>query len=109
MNRKNKTVFITGISGWIAQFCAVELIKSGFHVKGSLRTMSRKDEVIDAIGSKVDPTGLLTFCELDLTKDAGWDKAMIGCEYLLHIASPFILSEPKDSQSLLYQQEMEPF
>ena len=42
-----KKVLITGISGWIAQFCAVELIKEGFFVRGSLRSMQRQQEVIE--------------------------------------------------------------
>ena len=50
---KNDIVLITGISGWIAQFCAVELLKQGFHVRGSLRNMNRQDEVINAVSKKL--------------------------------------------------------
>ena len=98
---KNETVFITGISGWIAQFCAIECIKAGYHVKGSLRSMSRQTEILDAIGKEVDPTGKVEFCELDLLKDEGWDSSMEGCTYLMHIASPFVIFEPKDENELI--------
>ncbi len=100
-NKTKDKVFVTGISGWIAQYCAIELLKAGYLVKGSLRTMSRQPEVINAIAKEIDPKDKLEFCELDLTKDKGWDTAMNGCTYLLHIASPFIVSEPKNENELI--------
>ena len=96
-----KKVLITGISGWIAQFCAVELIKEGFFVRGSLRSMQRQQEVIEALSKEVDTTNNLEFCELDLTKDNGWDEAMTDCCYVLHVASPFIINEPKHESELI--------
>jgi len=34
-------------------------------------------------------------------KDEGWDKAMEGCDYVLHIASPFVVKVPKDENELI--------
>ena len=96
-----KKVLITGISGWIAQFCAVELIKEGYFVRGSLRSKQRQQEVIEALSKEVDTTNNLEFCELDLTKDNGWDKAMTDCCYVLHVASPFVINEPKHESELI--------
>ncbi|MFZ9630065.1 MAG: NAD-dependent epimerase/dehydratase family protein, partial [Ilumatobacteraceae bacterium] len=33
--------------------------------------------------------------------DAGWAEALDGCSYVLHIASPFLLAEPKHEQELI--------
>jgi dihydroflavonol-4-reductase len=33
--------------------------------------------------------GNLSFAIADLTKDDGWPAAIGGCEYVLHVASPF--------------------
>ena len=96
-----KKVFITGISGWIAQYCAIELLQNGYTVKGSLRNMNRQQEVIEALSKHVDTKDKLEFCQLDLLIDDGWDDAMIGCEYLMHIASPFIMTEPKNEDDLI--------
>ena len=100
-SNQKQTVLITGISGWIAQFCAVELIKNGFNVRGSLRSMNRQQEVIDAISKEVDTTGVLEFCELDLLKDDGWEQSATGCTYMLHVASPFYLKVPKNDDELI--------
>ena len=98
---KNNTVLVTGISGWIAQFCAVELLKQGFHVRGSLRDMSRQHEVKQAISTAVDINNNLSFCKLDLLDDNGWDSAMENCTYALHVASPFIIEEPNHPDDLI--------
>lgn len=96
-----ETVLVTGISGWIAQFCAIDLIKNGYNVRGSLRSMNRQQEVIDAISKEVDPTGSLEFCELDLLKDDGWDDANKGCTYVMHVASPFYIAVPKNEDDII--------
>ena len=92
----SKKVLLTGISGYIGNHCAVELLKNGYTVRGSVRNLSKKEAVINAISKEIDPKENLEFCELDLLKDEGWDDAMKGCEYVLHVASPFINIEPKD-------------
>ena len=97
----NKKVLLTGISGYIGNHCAVELLKHGYSVRGYVRSLSKSQKVIDAIKKEVDPKDNLEFCELNLLSDAGWDAAMKDCEYVLHVASPFINSEPKDENEYI--------
>jgi len=96
-----KKVLVTGISGFVGQHCAAELLKKGYAVKGSVSNLSRTDEVVRGIKKEIDPKDNLEFCELDLMKDEGWDKAMEGCDYVLHIASPFVVKVPKDENELI--------
>jgi dihydroflavonol-4-reductase len=91
-----KKVLVTGISGYIGAHCALELLKQGYAVKGSVRSLSKTEKILADISKHIDPNGNLEFCALDLLKDDGWDEAMKGCEYVLHVASPFINKEPKD-------------
>ena len=42
------------------------------------------------------PDAALEFATLDLTRDEGWQDALRGCDVLIHTASPFPLTEPKD-------------
>ena len=97
----NKKVLLTGISGYIGNHCAVELLKSGYSVRGSLRSLSKSTQVTEAIKKKIDPKNNLEFCELDLLKDNGWDDAMKGCDFVMHVASPFINIEPKDENEYI--------
>ena len=96
-----KKVLVTGISGFVGQHCAAELLKKGYSVRGSVRNLSRTHEVVRGISKEIDPKGNLEFCELDLMKDEGWDMAMQGCDYVLHIASPFVVKVPKDENELI--------
>lgn len=97
----NKKVLLTGISGYIGNHCAVELLKQGYSVRGSVRSISKSAQVIDAVKKEVDPKDNLEFCELDLLRDEGWDDAMKGCEFVMHVASPFINIEPKDENEYI--------
>ena len=93
-------VLVTGISGYIGQHCAAELLNQGFEVVGTVRSRSKADSTKSAI-STVAPVDALTFAEADLLADSGWDDAMSGCTYVLHVASPFVFSEPKDENEMI--------
>ncbi|MFT5639047.1 MAG: dihydroflavonol-4-reductase, partial [Paracoccaceae bacterium] len=41
------------------------------------------------------------FVALDLTHDQGWDAAMTGIDAVMHTASPFPMSQPKDEMELI--------
>ena len=97
----NKKVLLTGISGYIANHCAVELLKNGYSVRGSLRNISKSEKIVNAIKKEVDPKDNLEFCELNLLNDKGWDDAAKGCGFVMHVASPFINMEPKDENEYI--------
>ena len=63
--------------------------------------LSKKEEVIKGIQQEIEPDDNLEFVALNLTDDAGWDEAMEGCNYVLHVASPFIMKEPKNEQDYI--------
>jgi dihydroflavonol-4-reductase len=52
-------------------------------------------------GGCADPGDRLSFAEADLEKDAGWAEAVAGCDYVLHVASPLGVAEPKDPNELI--------
>jgi dihydroflavonol-4-reductase len=43
----------------------------------------------------------LTFHAADLLNDDGWAEAIAGCDYVLHVASPFPSRQPKDPDDLI--------
>jgi len=94
-------VFVSGGSGYIALHCIAKLISKGFYVKTSLRSMHRQSEVISSISKVIDCTNKLEFCELNLMKDEGWEEAIKGCTYVLHIASPLMLGFPKNPDEII--------
>ena len=89
---------VTGVSGYLGLHVAKALIERGYHVKGTVRSLSKEPSVREALGVADDS---LSFAECDLTSDQGWKEAFTGVHALIHVASPFILKEPKDEQEYL--------
>ncbi len=89
-------VFVTGASGFIAKHILRELLEQGYQVRASVRSDRRKAEI-----EELFPNAKLEFAFLDLNKDDGWTEAMQGCDVLMHTASPFPLTSPKDPQDLI--------
>ena len=98
---KKSKVLVTGVAGYIGQHCALELLKKGFNVIGSLRNISKAHEVETAIKQHIEIKDNLEFCQLDLLIDNGWEEAMNGCDFVLHVASPYVSYQPKDENELI--------
>jgi dihydroflavonol-4-reductase len=52
------------------------------------------------VAAGADTSGL-TFFAADLASDAGWADAVAGCDYVLHVASPFPAAQPKNEDDLI--------
>lgn len=83
-----ETVLVTGGTGYIAGWCIAELLDRGYDVRTTVRSKDREQAVTDAVSTEVDPAGRLGFAVADLTADGGWDEAVRGADYVLHVASP---------------------
>lgn len=96
------TVLVTGGSGFIGSHTLLQLLAAGHVVRTTVRDLKREGEV-RALLTRAGATGLdrLTFCSADLTRDAGWREAVAGCEYVLHMASPFPEQLPKHEDDLI--------
>lgn len=94
------TILLTGISGFIAKHCAVELLNAGYGVRGTVRSLGKSAEVRESLGRHA-PVSRLEFVQADLTADAGWDAAVRGCEHVVHVASPFPARPPKHDDELI--------
>jgi len=98
---EGKTVLVTGGSGYIGGWCIIQLLQQGYTVRTTVRDLKREGAVRQTLGAQVDLGDKLTFFAANLTSDDGWDAAMAGCDYLLHVASPLGVAEPKDPNVLI--------
>ena len=85
-----KKVFVSGGSGYIAMYCIKILLEKGYFVVTSVREKNQIDIVKKSLFKNSISCENLDFKILDLLKDDGWNDALKGCEYALHIASPVI-------------------
>lgn len=99
-----ETVLVTGGSGFIASHVIHRLLAKGYHVRATVRSMSKSEQVKKQVLPAGDVDGRasrLHFFQADLMSDEGWEEATQGCAYVLHVASPFPLSAPKDENVLI--------
>tara|TARA_B100000963_G_scaffold242705_1_gene212464 strand:+ start:8076 stop:9086 length:1011 start_codon:yes stop_codon:yes gene_type:complete len=95
-----KQVLVTGANGFIALHCISKLLDNGFKVKGSLKDLKKESLVRDALGTKLNRENF-EICKLNLLEDQGWAEATSNCDYLLHIASPCVIKEPKHENEII--------
>src|SRR5262245_35516683 len=96
-----KTVLVTGGSGFLGGWCVAELLRRDYRVRTTVRNPAREPEVRAAVRSEVDADDRLSVHEADLGSDDHWQRVVEGCDYVLHVASPFPTSQPKDPDELI--------
>ncbi len=99
-------VLVTGVTGFIAQHCALQLLEAGYEVRGTARSHGRASDVAavlsphlsDAARGRLDAFDVVA---ADLTGDAGWAEAVKDCRFVLHVASPLPREVVKDEDELI--------
>jgi dihydroflavonol-4-reductase len=95
-------VLVTGGSGFIGSHALIQLLEAGHEVRTTIRSLSREGKVRELLKTGgIEPDGRLSFFAADLEDDAGWREAAEGCEYALHIASPFPAARPRHEDELI--------
>jgi nucleoside-diphosphate-sugar epimerase len=96
------TVLVTGGSGFIGSHCILQLLATGHIVRTTVRNLAREADVCAMLKQGgVEPGSRLSFFAADLQADAGWTNAAAGCDYVLHVASPFPSQVPKNEDELI--------
>ena len=99
---KKETVLVTGGSGFVGSYCIIQLLKEGYTVRTTIRSLDKIDSLKETLlAGKVENMQNLTFIAANLTSDENWDQAVEGCDYVLHVASPFPAGEPKDENDII--------
>ena len=96
------TVLVTGGSGFIGSHSILQLLATGHRVRTTVRRLQREGEVRAMLKEGgAEPGDRVFFAAADLENDAGWAEAAAGCDYVLHVASPFPPSVPKHEDELI--------
>jgi nucleoside-diphosphate-sugar epimerase len=94
-------VLVTGGSGFVGAHCVVQLLQAGYSVRTTVRAAARAESVRAQVVRGGASPDALTFAEADLLSEAGWSEAVAGCRYVLHVASPFPMAQPRNEDELI--------
>jgi dihydroflavonol-4-reductase len=101
-NQQRSLVLVTGGSGFIGVYCILQLLEASYRVRTTVRSLQREADVRNMLKNGGMEAGeALSFFAADLNADAGWQEAVTGCDYVLHVASPFPTDAPKDEEELI--------
>ncbi|VDM96025.1 unnamed protein product [Onchocerca ochengi] len=87
-NNEKIVVLVTGASGYIALHCVQQLLENGYTVRGTVRSLQNSSKVNPLRDLKYS-SERLELVEADLECSDHWHRAVDGCTYILHIASPW--------------------
>lgn len=94
-------VLVTGVSGFIASWVAHGALKLGYRVRGTVRSLKNEDKIKHLRDLCPGSQYKVELVEADLLDEESWVNAVVGCDYILHVASPFVIDEPKDPNDLI--------
>src|ERR1700754_2529323 len=95
-------VLVTGGTGFVGAHCLIQLLAAGHEARTTVRDLKRESDVRAMLRQRgTEPGERLSFFRADLNADAGWAEAVAGCDYVLHVASPFPSTVPKDENDLI--------
>ena len=96
------TVLVTGGSGFVGSHSILQLLAAGHQVRATVRNLAREADIRAMLKQAgAEPGDRLSFVAADLESDAGWPQAVAGCDYVLHVASPFPSGAPKHEDELI--------
>lgn len=92
----DKPVCVTGASGFIGTHVVRELIEKGYRVRACVQSLADKNQY-SYMTSLPGADSLLEFAQGELLSPGAYDRAVAGSEYVIHMASPYMI-DVKDPQ-----------
>lgn len=94
-------VLVTGATGFIASHTILALLDEGHTVRGTARSAAKASALNATLSAYAGRPIEIELVSTDLSSDAGWAEAMVGIEYVQHLASPIPANLPRDPDELI--------
>lgn len=99
MLSSQKKFLVTGITGFLGSSMAKLLLENNYQVRGTVRSKSnaKKLHPLKCLPNSAN----LELVEANLLNEESWPAAINGCNYIMHIASPFPSKYPKTEEEII--------
>jgi nucleoside-diphosphate-sugar epimerase len=98
---QTQTVLVTGATGYLASWAIKQLLEQGQTVHATVRDVNARSKHQHLLDIAENASGTLTLFSADLLTEGSFAEAMVGCDTVIHMASPFVISGIKDPQQQL--------
>ncbi|VDN51382.1 unnamed protein product [Dracunculus medinensis] len=82
---------VTGATGYIGIHCVQQLLKQQYLVRGTVRNPDNEEKMKPL--KSLEGSERLELMKADLDHDDYWNEVVQGCDYILHVASPFVIND----------------
>ncbi|EYC42329.1 hypothetical protein Y032_0535g3089 [Ancylostoma ceylanicum] len=87
-DKANQVVLVTGASGYVGLHCVQQLLAAGYRVRGTVRNKDNPRKVSPLLRLP-HANERLELIEANLLNEEDWPRAVAGCTFILHVASPW--------------------
>lgn len=98
-------VLVTGASGFVSPYIIKQLQENSYKVRGVVPNVDdekKKEEKVKALQNLCpEAANKLELVEVDSSKSDAWEEPVKGCQYVIHVISPFPNKESKDDNELV--------
>ncbi|WP_406439714.1 aldehyde reductase [Streptomyces sp. NBC_00631] len=99
-------VLVTGGTGFIGSWCVLALLDAGHPVRTTVRDLRREPALRSWLQAAAPfDDDRLTVVRADLERPDGWDDAVAGCDFVLHVASPTLRHMPAGDELVVPARE----
>ncbi|MFJ1878595.1 aldehyde reductase [Streptomyces sp. KS_5] len=95
-------VLVTGGTGFIGSWCIQAVLDAGHTVRTTVRDLQREPALRSWLQAAAPfDDDRLEVVRADLEHPEGWDAAVAGCDFVLHVASPTLRHTPAGEDELV--------
>ena len=95
------TVLVTGASGYIGSHIVANLLSKGMKVRATVRDSSDPERVNHLESLAVSDGGSLEIVEMDLLDSESVQRAVSGCDSVIHTAAVVVLKSKRAQEKIV--------